>query len=413
MELSNKLQILADAAKYDASCASSGSKRSRPMGGLGNATGSGICHSYTPDGRCVSLLKILFTNYCLFDCAYCVNRISSETSRARFSVEEVVRLTMDFYRRNYIEGLFLSSGVIQSAEYTMDQLAEVARRLRQEERFGGYIHLKAVPGASAQSIAKAGRWADRLSANIEMATQDDLSKLAPAKTHADVEQTMGTIRDGILEAKRSNEHSGRFAPAGQSTQMIVGATPTTDSEILNKASSLYNQFKLRRVYYSAYSPIPHGDAALPVSPAPLLREHRLYQADWLMRFYGYKANEILETPQSNLTLQRDPKLDWALRHRDFFPIDVNQAPLAALLRVPGIGVRNARRIIETRVFRAFRLEDLAKLGISLKKVKYFVTAVGGNPALRELDALSLTDRVTPPQQLLFWETSTSAASGQL
>jgi putative DNA modification/repair radical SAM protein len=413
MDVESKLKILADAAKYDASCASSGGKRERPANGIGNAEGMGICHSYTPDGRCVSLLKILLTNYCLYDCSYCVNRISSDTPRARFSVDEVVTLTMEFYRRNYIEGLFLSSGVVQSADYTMDQLAEVARKLREEHRFGGYIHLKAVPGATGVALTKAGRWADRLSANIELATQEDLSKLAPAKTHAEVERSMKEIRENILIAKEPSKTALRFAPAGQSTQMIVGATATSDAQILNKASMLYSGYGLRRVYYSAFSPIPHANPLLPVMAAPLLREHRLYQADWLIRFYGYKANEITSGPQTNLSLDRDPKLEWALRHRSFFPVDVNRASMQQLLRVPGIGVRNAKRIIDTRQFHSLSLADLGKLRVSMKKAQYFVTASDHNPALRNLDRLALPQQMVKPRQLMLLEASTSASTGQL
>jgi putative DNA modification/repair radical SAM protein len=413
LTVEQKLRILADAAKYDASCASSGGKRERPAGGVGNAEGMGICHSYTPDGRCVSLLKILLTNYCLYDCAYCVNRISSDTPRARFTVEEVVTLTMEFYRRNYIEGLFLSSGVVQSADYTMDQLGEVARRLREEHRFGGYIHLKAVAGASPESIQKAGRWADRLSANIELATQQDLNKLAPAKTHAEVERSMGEIRQQILIAKEPAKKPLPFAPAGQSTQMIVGATPTTDAEILGKASTLYGAYGLRRVYYSAFSPIPQANPLLPVAAAPLLREHRLYQADWLIRFYGYKADEITAGPKENLSLIRDPKLDWALRHRNLFPVDVNRAPLSSLLRVPGIGVRNAKRIVETRCYHSLRLSDLAKLRISVKKAQPFVVTSDSRPRVQELDSLHLGKRFEKPQQLMLLEASTTAATGEL
>lgn len=412
-DIQTKLQILADAAKYDASCASSGGSRKRPAGGIGNAEGMGICHSYTPDGRCISLLKILFTNYCLYDCTYCVNRASSDTPRARFTVEEVVALTLNFYRRNYIEGLFLSSGVIQSSDYTMDQLAEVARRLRQEEKFGGYIHLKAVPGASPEALLKAGQWADRLSANIEMATQEDLNRLAPAKTHAEVERTMREIRSQILLHPKSAGNRRSFAPAGQSTQMIVGATETADSEILQKASSLYSQFKLRRVYYSAFSPFPHSAAGLPTVATPLIREHRLYQADWLIRFYGYKADEIVTGPKTNLSLNHDPKLDWALRHREFFPVDINRAPLERLMRVPGIGVRNAKRIVSSRRFVSLRLEDLAKLHVSLKKAKHFVVTADHNPSLGALDRLDLPEKFVQPEQLMLLEASVSAAVGSL
>ena len=321
MDVNQKLRILADAAKYDASCASSGSRRARVEGGLGNTNGIGICHSYTPDGRCISLLKLLLTNYCVYDCSYCVNRISSDTPRARFTPEEVVYLTTEFYKRNYIEGLFLSSGVIQSPDYTMEQMIQVAKLLRTEQKFGGYIHLKAVPGADEALMLEAGQWADRLSANMELAADRDLAQLAPAKSHVEIETSMQQIANGILDAKDRTTASGRgpkFAPAGQSTQFIVGATTTPDSEMLTKSANLYKTYKLRRAYYSAFSPIPHADPTLPLKPIPLVREHRLYQADWLIRFYGFAANELTTEENKNLSLDQDPKLVWALRHREFF-----------------------------------------------------------------------------------------------
>src|SRR5579872_1534178 len=297
MDIQTKLSILADAAKYDASCASSGSRRERTTGGLGNTTGVGICHSYTPDGRCVSLLKILLTNYCIYDCTYCVNRVTSETMRARFTPEEVVSLTIEFYKRNYIEGLFLSSGVIQNPDYTREQMIEVAKALRTEHLFGGYIHLKMVPGVSAGLIAEAGKWADRLSANIEMPLQADLDRLAPAKSHVEIQGTMGEIQSRILEAKDQRK---TFAAAGQSTQVIVGATEAPDAAILEKSSALYQDYGLRRVYYSAFSPIPHSDSRLPLKAAPLVREHRLYQADWLIRYYGFTVKELTTAEEPNL-----------------------------------------------------------------------------------------------------------------
>jgi putative DNA modification/repair radical SAM protein len=397
MELQAKLTILADAAKYDASCASSGSRRQRAEGGLGNTTGIGICHSYTPDGRCVSLLKILLTNYCIYDCTYCVNRISSDTPRARFTPREVVFLTIEFYKRNYIEGLFLSSGVIQNPDYTMEQLIVVAKSLRTDHLFGGYIHLKMAPGASALLIAEAGKWADRLSANIEMPRQADLDRLAPAKTHIEIQKTMSQIHHEILEAR---EHRTNFASAGQSTQMIVGATETPDAAILEKSSSLYKSFGLRRIYYSAFSPIPHSDSRLPVKPAPLLREHRLYQADWLMRFYGFHANELTTSDQPNLSLDKDPKLAWALRNRGFFPVDINTAPKEALLRVPGLGVRNVKKILKMRRFHRFRLEDLARLKAAVERLKFFVVTSDSNPYARNVDSPGLPKLVQPSAQQL-------------
>ncbi len=413
MELDNKLRILADAAKYDASCASSGSRRKRVEGGFGNTEGIGICHSYTPDGRCVSLLKLLLTNYCIYDCSYCVNRISSDTPRARFTPEEVVNLTIEFYKRNYIEGLFLSSGIIQNADYTMEQMISVARTLRQEHLFGGYIHLKAVPGASNELLLEAGTWADRLSANIELAVDSELRELAPAKSHLQIEDAMSKIGFGIADAAdRSNARaqSPKFAPAGQSTQMIVGATSASDSVVLAKASELYKKQKLRRVYYSAFSPIPHADPALPIIRPPMIREHRLYQADWLLRFYGFKVEELTTPESPDLPLDQDPKLAWALRHRDFFPVDVNKASRAALLRIPGIGVRNVKRILQIRRYHALKLDDLAKLKISIAKTKYFITTSGDNPAALQIDSKRLPKKFEPqPRQMALFE----ARSGEL
>ena len=416
METREKLTILADAAKYDASCASSGSHRKRADQGLGNTEGMGICHSYTPDGRCVSLLKILLTNYCVYDCSYCVNRISSDTRRARFTPEEVVFLTMEFYRRNYIEGLFLSSGVIQDADYTMDQLIQVARLLREDHLFGGYIHLKAVPGASEEALRLAGSYADRLSANIELPREADLIQLAPAKSHTEIEQSMRQIRYRLLEAKDKTRRDGgrpHFAPAGQTTQMIVGATSATDADMLAKAAGLYETHQLRRVYYSAFSPIPHGDPNLPAARPPLVREHRLYQADWLMRFYGFDRKELTTAAEPNLSLKQDPKLSWALRNREFFPVDVNAASKAALLRVPGLGVRNVERILRIRRWRRLTLEDLRRLHVPLTKASPFVVASGANAAVRQLDRVALPALVAAPEQLSLFEAAQTARSGEI
>lgn len=411
-----KVKVLADAAKYDASCASSGVKRKATPGGIGNTEGMGICHSYTPDGRCVSLLKILLTNHCLYDCSYCVNRVSSSVKRAKFTVEEIVQLTMDFYRRNYIEGLFLSSGIIRSSDQTMEEMVEVARRLRVEERFGGYIHLKAVAGCSRELLDKAGLYADRLSANIELPKQADLDLLAPAKKHLDTEKSMGEIKNRIDETKsdaKKFKSTPRFAPGGQSTQIIVGATASTDADILKKASDLYQGFHLRRVYYSAFSPIPDSDPKLPLKSPPLIREHRLYQADWLLRFYGFKETELTDTT-GNLELDRDPKVSWAIRNRNFFPVDVNRAPKSDLLRIPGLGVRSVERILEMRRFRALRLEDLGKMHVPLHRMKYFVTVSGGNPSLRALDTTSLSDLLAPPpEQLELFQAASGARTGEL
>lgn len=392
MDVQSKLRVLADAAKYDIACASSGSERARQSGGIGNAAPGGICHSFTPDGRCVSLLKILLTNYCVYDCSYCINRVSSDTPRARFSVEEVVNLTLDFYRRNYIEGLFLSSGIIQSADYTMEQLVAVARTLREEHRFSGYIHLKGVPGASRELLVAAGRWADRLSVNIELPTQVDLDQLAPAKRHAVIEKSMTEIRDADLEENDGvkNKKEARYMPAGQTTQMIVGATPGNDATLLAKASDLYRTQNLRRVYYSGFTPIPFASPELPVQAPPLIREHRLYQADWLMRFYGFKASELTTAASPNLALNKDPKLAWALRNRPFFPVDVNSAPKEALLRVPGLGVRNVKRIVSIRRYHSLTLADLAKLKIPVQRARHFVVTADAIPP--QLDSLKLADR---------------------
>jgi putative DNA modification/repair radical SAM protein len=413
VDVQQKLRILADAAKYDASCASSGAKRARPENGLGNATGMGICHSYTPDGRCVSLLKLLLTNYCVYDCHYCVNRISSDTPRARFTPDEVVFLTIEFYKRNYIEGLFLSSGVIQSPDYTMEQLIEVARTLRTEHRFGGYIHLKAVPGASEELTREAGRWADRLSVNIELPRSADLVQLAPAKTHQQIEGTMNQIANGILEAKDKTNRAGRapyFAPAGQSTQFVVGATDAPDATILDKASTLYKQYGLRRAYYSAFSPIPHSNPLLPLAKIPLVREHRLYQADWLMRFYGFQPGELTTAADQNLSLDHDPKLAWALRYREFFPVDVNRAGKWALLRVPGLGVRSVERILRIRRYRRLTLADVAKLKVPMNRARYFLITADHNPYAKQIDTSRLPLRIPleAPQLSLF-----AAATGEL
>ena len=417
MQVQQKLEILADAAKYDASCASSGAKRSGNGKGVGHSDGMGICHSYTPDGRCVSLLKILLTNYCTYDCVFCVNRVSSDVQRARFTPQEVVDLTLNFYKRNYIEGLFLSSGIIQSPDYTMEQLITVARTLREVHAFGGYIHLKAIPGASEQLIERAGQVADRLSANMELPTQQDLVQLAPDKKVEVIEGTMAQIFEHKAEAdedkKRSPAAMSRFAPAGQSTQLVVGATPSTDQQILATASHLYKSYDLRRIYYSGFSPFPQGDVRLPMKAAPLVREHRLYQADWLMRYYGFQGEELTTSEQPNLDLERDPKLTWALAHREFFPVDVNTATREALLRVPGIGYRNVERILRIRTYHPLSLEDLRKLHVRLKTVSPFVTTTDHTAAYRELDALSLPEAVLVPAQMQLFDAAAGASTGQL
>lgn len=402
MDVQAKLQILADAAKYDASCASSGSKRGGTATGLGNTNGMGICHSYTPDGRCVSLLKILLTNVCIFDCQYCVNRVTSDIARARFTVEEVVRLTLEFYRRNYIEGLFLSSGIMVSADYTMERLVEVARQLRETHQFRGYIHLKTIPGADERLITLAGRFADRLSVNIELPTAADLKTLAPEKKREDIEQSMGEIHERVTEAKEETQKfrtAPKFAPAGQSTQMIVGATATNDSEILATANTLYDKHGLRRIYYSAYSPIPKSDLRLPSKPPPLVREHRLYQADWLMRYYGFEHNELTTADAPDLSLLIDPKLAWALRHREFFPVDVNVDPDWKLLRVPGLGAANVKKIVAARRHCRLEVADLRRLRIAWNRAAPFLIAADYRPTGGLLESERLLSVVVPPKQL--------------
>ncbi len=393
MELKRKLEILADAAKYDASCASSGSHRTRKRNGIGNTEGMGICHSYTPDGRCISLLKLLLTNVCIWDCSYCINRRSSNVPRARFKPDEVVQLTIDFYKRNYIEGLFLSSGIIQNADYTMEQLIRVAKTLREEHSFGGYVHLKAVPGASRELLLEAGKYADRLSANIEMPVQGDLDKLAPEKTIAEIEDTMADVKLGIDDA-RDRGKKFTFARAGQSTQLVVGASDSTDKTILTKAEALYNKFQLRRVYYSAFSPAAFTDPNLKKEKTPPMREHRLYEADWLIRNYGFAAHEVTTGLEGgNLDLENDPKLAWALRHRSLFPVDVNRASKSLLLRIPGIGIRNVSRILSIRRFHRLGLEDLARLKVTLSRAKWFITTADHNPDVFQLDTAKLSSLV--------------------
>jgi putative DNA modification/repair radical SAM protein len=419
MELKRKLEILADAAKYDASCASSGAHRKRRSSGIGNTEGIGICHSYTPDGRCISLLKLLLTNVCIWDCAYCINRKSSNVRRARFKPEEVVRLTIDFYKRNYIEGLFLSSGIIQTADYTMEQLVIVAQKLRTEENFGGYIHLKAVPGASPYLLTQAGKYADRLSANIELPVQQDLDLLAPEKTLTEIENTMADIKKGVDEAKdltRKNGDAPKFARAGQSTQIVVGATASSDALILAKAEKLYQKFDLRRVYYSAFTPIENSDARISEPVTSLMREHRLYEADWLIRLYGFTAHEITaRANSSNLDLEKDPKLAWALRHREFFPVDVNSAAAHQLLRVPGLGTRNVSRILKIRRFQRLKLEDLGKLRVRLSSAKWFVITADYNPNVFCLDGEKLEEKLRPKviQPSLFDDLPAPAFSGEI
>lgn len=374
-----KLNILADAAKYDVSCSSSGGNRKNDNKGLGDSHASGICHTYTEDGRCVSLLKILLTNHCIFDCAYCVSRKSNDIQRAAFTVEEVVELTMNFYRRNYIEGLFLSSGIFKNADFTMERLLRIVKKLRLEERFNGYIHLKTIPGASDELIREAGMYADRMSINLEMPTESGLKLLAPEKSHQEVIKPLGFVQNQIIQFKEERKlikSVPKFVPAGQSTQMVIGATPETDKEIMHTADAFYRNFSLKRVYYSGYIPISN-DNRLPVlgSQPPLIRENRLYQTDWLMRFYGFHVNELLNDANPHLDIDIDPKLSWALRNMQFFPVDINVAAYKMILRVPGIGVGSAKKIIQARKFGKLRIDQLQKIGVSYNRAKHFIKCV--------------------------------------
>lgn len=371
-----KLQILADAAKYDVSCSSSGSNRKNKDKGVGN-TGNGICHSYTEDGRCVSLLKILFSNVCIFNCSYCVSRRSNDVKRAAFTVQEVVDLTMNFYRRNYIEGLFLSSGIFKSADHTMERMLQVVKKLRLEENFNGYIHLKTIPGASQEIITEAGLYVDRMSINLEMPTEAGLQKFAPEKTHAEVQKDLGIVRDRLIQLKDERKlikSVPKFVPAGQTTQMVVGAHSETDQDIILMADRHYKEFKLKRVYFSGYIPINPEEKALPTvgSAPPLLRENRLYQSDWLMRFYEFSADEIVDDQHPNLDLDIDPKLSWALRHPEAFPVDINHADYKMILRVPGIGVSSAKKIVQARRFGQIHIDQLKRMGVAYNRAQHFI-----------------------------------------
>ncbi len=374
--VNEKLEILADAAKYDVSCSSSGGKRKNNNGGLGNSHGTGICHSYTEDGRCISLLKILLTNHCIFDCAYCVSRKSNDIKRAAFTVDEVVDLTINFYRRNYIEGLFLSSGIFKDADTTMERLVRVAKKLRHEHKFNGYIHLKSIPGASDELIKEAGLYADRLSINLEIPTESGLKLLAPEKSHKELIKPMGLIKNELQlykEEKKIFKKVPKFAPAGQSTQMIVGATNENDLKIIKVADHFYKNFGMRRVYYSGYVPVLE-DPRLPsiMSQVPVQRENRLYQADWLMRFYGFEADEILSKDNPFLDLEVDPKLAWALRNRDKFPVNINSAPKEMLMRIPGVGLKSVFKILKARTFQKLNIDHLLKMGVAINRAKYFI-----------------------------------------
>lgn len=396
-KIQNKLNILADSAKYDVSCSSSGNSRSNSSGGIGNAVNCGICHSFTEDGRCISLLKVLMTNHCIYDCAYCVNRRTNDRPRATLTPQELVDLTIGFYRRNYIEGLFLSSGVIKNPDYTMERMMLVAKKLRTEEHYNGYIHLKAIPGASTELLHAAGLYADRLSVNIEIPTNPELKRLAPEKNHDDIYKPMAFITSEILQSKEERSKYRKapaFAPAGQSTQLIVGATPETDQQILSLATNLYGQQKLKRVYYSGYLPVNEYDQRLPaLKEPPLVRENRLYQSDWLMRFYRFKAHEIVSDEHPFLDLEIDPKLAYALRNFHLYPVNVNIADYEMILRVPGIGVQSAQRIIQARRFSKLTGQHLKRIGVVMKRAQYFITNNELPAAFHDLPVETLRNQI--------------------
>ena len=392
MDALRKLEILADAAKYDVSCSSSGSNRQNKKGGLGNASAAGICHSWTDDGRCISLLKILMSNSCIYDCAYCVNRSSNDLPRATFTPEEVADITINFYKRNYIEGLFLSSAVVKSPDHTMEQFIEILKKLRDVENFNGYIHLKAIPGADKKLLDKAGSYADRMSVNIELPTEDGLKMLAPQKKQNEILGPMNDIKQGMLqsiEERKIFRNSPKFVPAGQTTQLIVGATKDSDYRILKLSEGLYNDFQLKRVYYSAFVPVSTNPLLPRISSPPLVRENRLYQADWLLRFYGFNSDELLSEDKPDFDLLLDPKCDWALRNIDKFPIEINRAEYHMLLRVPGIGVKSAQRIVSSRRFCQLDFDDLKKLGVVLKRAKYFITCKGIHSGIKSMEPVNI------------------------
>lgn len=406
-----KLNILADAAKYDVSCSSSGGTRKNDNKGLGDSHASGICHTYTEDGRCVSLLKILLTNHCIFDCAYCVSRKSNDIERAAFTVEEVVELTMNFYRRNYIEGLFLSSGIFKNADFTMERLLRVVKKLRLEERFNGYIHLKTIPGASDELIKEAGLYADRMSINLEMPTETGLKLLAPEKSHQDVIKPLAYVQNQIIQFKEERKlirSVPKFVPAGQSTQMVIGATPETDKEIMHTADAFYRNFSLKRVYYSGYIPISN-DNRLPVlgSQPPLIRENRLYQTDWLMRFYGFHVNELLNDANPHLDIDIDPKLSWALRNLQHFPVDINVASYKVILRVPGIGVGSAKKIVQARKFGKLRIDQLQKIGVAYSRAKHFIKCADSPYQLKEYLGTQIKSFILAESQSKYLKNDTS------
>lgn len=412
--IKEKLEILADAAKYDVSCSSSGGTRKNTNKGLGNSHASGICHTFTEDGRCVSLLKILLTNYCIYDCAYCVSRKSNDIQRAAFTVEEVVDLTINFYRRNYIEGLFLSSGIFKTPDFTMERLVRIAKKLRLEHNFNGYIHLKTIPGASDELMQEAGLYADRLSVNLEIPTQSGLKLLAPEKDHQQMIKPMGFVKDALVQYKEERQKfksTPKFAPAGQSTQMIIGATQETDLQIIKVADHFYNNFNLKRVYYSGYVPVL-SDTRLPAlgTEVPMVRENRLYQADWLMRFYGFKADEIVDRQNPFLDLEVDPKISWALRNIDQFPINIQQAPLEMILRIPGVGVKSAYKIVQARRFQSLSLEHLKKMGVATNRAKYFIDFKIQNNHLKHLSTIHLKQIILDESKTKYQKTFSNQLS---
>ena len=395
--IEEKLMILADAAKYDVSCSSSGSKR-KNNGGIGDASSSGICHTYTEDGRCVSLLKILLTNHCIYDCAFCVSRKSNDVKRAAFTVDEVVELTMNFYRRNYIEGLFLSSGIFKNADYTMERLMRIVKKLRVEERYNGYIHLKTIPGASEELIREAGLYVDRMSINLEMPTEAGLKLVAPEKNHDSVRKPLAFVQNQIEEIKSESKLIKRkplFVPAGQSTQMVIGATPENDFEIMNVANEFYQNYKLKRVYYSGYIPINTENKNLPMvgSQPPLIRENRLYQTDWLLRFYDFKLDEILNPSFTHLDMDIDPKLGWALRNPHFFPVDINTADYQAIIRIPGVGRKSAMKMIQSRKFGRLHEYQVKKMGISFNRAQYFMVCADTQYTLGDMAPMSIKRQI--------------------
>lgn len=402
MELSEKLRILSGAAKCDVSCSSSGSNRGGKKGSLGSASSSGICHSFTPDGRCISLLKILLTNCCIYDCSYCINRRSNDVERATFTADEVVNLTMNFYRRNYIEGLFLSSAIIKNANFTMEILTEVVEKLRNEHNFGGYIHLKAIPGADEELINKAGRLVDRMSVNLELPSDKSLKLLAPEKNKEEIFKPIKNIKNQIIinkEERRKYKNSSIFVPGGQSTQLIVGATKETDLNILTLSENLYNKFALKRVYYSAYVPVNIGKNLPDIKNPPTLREHRLYQGDWLLRVYGFNSNELLNEANPNFDINFDPKTTYALNNIHLFPVEINKAPYEMLIRVPGIGIRGAKKIVSARRVNSLDFLDLKKLGIVLKRAQYFITCRGKYFGAVSFDELKIKKALKPKVDL--------------